>query len=373
MSNSNSSSIYFSGLNGIRAMAALGVVVSHTTLALPQFGLDAFLFGAFNDGKPKGLLLAGFGVSMFFVLSGFLITYLLLKEKEVQEIDIKKFYLRRILRIWPLYYVYLALCLIFMILDHQAFDTSALFFYLFYAANVPFILGNGIGLVAHYWSLGVEEQFYMFWPWVVKKIKNSWLVPITAASIVILVMAKLVLHVLTPNSILESAIHITRFHCMMIGALGALLYYNENKWFLLVFDNKIAQFFAWIIILLVICNKYHFASIIDNEIISVVTLFVIIGQINKTNRLVNLENSVCDFLGKISYGIYVIHPLIITLLAKFLPPIQAPNMLKYLIIYSLVAGLTILLSFISYKYLESYFLKLKHKFTVVKSSAYKNG
>jgi peptidoglycan/LPS O-acetylase OafA/YrhL len=373
MNDSKPSPIYFSGLNGIRAMAAIGVVISHTTLALPEFGLDAFLFGAFNDGKPKGLLLAGFGVSMFFVLSGFLITYLLLKEKEVQEIDIKKFYLRRILRIWPLYYIYLALCLIFMIFSHQSIDTSALFFYLFYAANVPFILGNGIGLVAHYWSLGVEEQFYMFWPWFIKKVKDSWFIPITLAAIIFLVLAKLALHVLTPNSMLESAIHITRFHCMMIGALGAMLYYNKNNWFLLVFDNKITQLFAWVIILLVIFNKYHFASIIDNEIISVVTLVIIIGQINITNRLVNLENKLCDFLGKISYGIYVIHPLIITLLVKFLPAIQLPTVLKYLFIYGLVLCLTIVFSFLSYKYIESYFLKLKHKFTVVRSSAYKNG
>src|SRR4051812_16240676 len=98
--------LHFSGLNGLRAIAAIAVVFAHTTTGLYSFGLDCFIFGKYPDGNPKSTLLAGFGVSIFFALSGFLITYLLLEEKRQKEINIKNFYIRRILRIWPLYYLY---------------------------------------------------------------------------------------------------------------------------------------------------------------------------------------------------------------------------------------------------------------------------
>src|SRR5271155_5691395 len=98
--------VYFSGLNGLRAIAALSVVFSHTTTSLNQFGLNPFIYGKFPDGTTKTTLLAAFGVTIFFALSGFLITYLLLEEKKTKEINIKNFYIRRILRIWPLYYLY---------------------------------------------------------------------------------------------------------------------------------------------------------------------------------------------------------------------------------------------------------------------------
>ncbi|HWY12027.1 MAG TPA: acyltransferase family protein, partial [Bacteroidia bacterium] len=73
----SSKTIYLPGLNGLRAIAAIAVVISHTTLSLNKFNLDPNIFGSLQNGEPQGLLLAGNGVSIFFVLSGFLITYLL--------------------------------------------------------------------------------------------------------------------------------------------------------------------------------------------------------------------------------------------------------------------------------------------------------
>lgn len=362
--------IYFSGLNGLRAIAAIAVVISHITLGLGSFGLDAHLFGTFADGKPKGLSLAGYGVSIFFVLSGFLITFLLQTEKENAEINIKKFYLRRILRIWPLYYAYLFICVALMIFYNSEIGTINLLFYIFYAPNIPFILGGGIGLVAHYWSLGVEEQFYLFWPWLNKKIDN--LLVLLILLIMSLITIKIALHFLYPNSILEMAIHVTRFHCMMIGGVGAILYKQKHTLFLQLTDNKISQGICWFILFLVAINKYHFASIIDNEIISVVGLVVIIGQINIKNRLINLENSIFDFLGKISYGIYVIHPLLIFLIAKIFVNLEVISFYKYLIVYFVVLMATILTAYLSYTYMEKYFLDFKKRFEVVKSASTNN-
>ncbi len=358
--------IYFAGLNGVRAIAAIAVVISHITIALNDFGLNPHIFGSFNDGTPKGFMLGGYGVSVFFVLSGFLITYLLLCEKDINSISIKKFYVRRILRIWPLYYLYLFISISVILLYGLDFNIKTLMLYLFYAANIPFILEIGLPFIGHYWSLGVEEQFYLFWPWFIKK-TNSLLLPILIITIG-LVGIKLMLHVFYPNSLLESIIHVTRFHCMMIGALGAILLKKDNEFFLKLVDNKLTQSFCWGIIILVAINKFHFISVIDNEIISVVGLFLIIGQIRKRNRIINLENNLFDFLGKISYGIYVIHPLFIFFFSKFLSEIAVNVYWRYFIVYFSILSTTIFISYISFQYFEKIFLKLKKNFVVVNST-----
>ncbi|HQW84441.1 MAG TPA: acyltransferase [Ferruginibacter sp.] len=363
----NNKPIFFPGLNGLRTLAALSVVISHTTLALGKFNLNANFFGMFKNGEPNGLAMAGYGVTIFFVLSGFLITFLLITEKKLQPISIRKFYMRRILRIWPLYYLYLTISIVVILIFGLKLNIHSLFFYLFYAANVPFIINNVIPFIGHYWSLGVEEQFYLFWPWVIKKIKN--LIPINIALIVILFGTKILLHFLFPGSIIETAIQVTRFHCMMIGGLGAIFYSNNNKLFLFISNNKITQVICWMVIFLLIINIYHLASVIDHEIISLVTICIIIGQVKIKNRIINLDTKVLDFLGKISYGIYVIHPLVIFFMAHLLNRVNIPDPTKYVVVYISIISFTIFLSWLSYTYFEKYFMNLKKKFEVVKSSA----
>ena len=363
--------IYLSGLNGIRAIAAIAVVISHTTLRFKDFGLDPYIFGSYDDGNPRTLDLAGYGVSMFFALSGFLITYLLWLEKEKQPIQIKKFYLRRILRIWPLYYTYMALCFITYLVFSVEHNIDSIYYYIFYGANIPFIIGGALPFLGHFWSLGVEEQFYMFWPWV-NKLKKKNIILFVVSSITFLISIKIYLHIFIPNTLLESAIHVTRFHCMLIGAFGAILYKNENQFFIKIATNKIVQLTSWGIMILVVINKFHIASFLDNEFLTIITVVIIIGQITKKG-IINLENSILDFLGKISYGIYVIHPLLIFLFAKLLKDITPFNILNYLIVYVAILSATIILSHFSYKFLETPFLRLKtKKFTVINSSGTRN-
>ncbi len=359
--------VYLSGLNGIRAIAAIAVVFSHIILNLEDFGLYAHFLGTQANGNPQTWNLAGYGVSMFFTLSGFLITYLLWTEKEKQPIQIKKFYLRRILRIWPLYYTYMILCFIVYFIFSIEYNTDSIYYYLFYGANIPFIIGGGLPFLGHFWSLGVEEQFYMFWPWV-NKLKKKNIILFVISLITLLISAKIYLHFFIPNSLLESIIHVTRFHCMLIGALAAILYKNENKLFITITTNKLAQLISWGVMILVAINQFHIASFLDNEFITTITTIIIIGQITKKG-LISLENPILDFLGKISYGIYVIHPLLIFLFSKILKEITPFPILNYFIVFTSILSATIILSHLSYKYLEAPFLRLKNKkFTVINSS-----
>ncbi len=364
--------LHFSGLNGLRAIAALSVLFSHATLGLSSLGLNSHVFGTYPDGNPKTTLLAGFGVSIFFALSGFLITYLLLEEKRTGEINIRNFYIRRVLRIWPLYYLYFILTILTLIVYGLPIEETSIFFYVFLMANVPFILGRTIEFLGHYWSLGVEEQFYSFWPWIIKKSKS--ILKVTAFICIALVLLKVVLRladILTnegePNWLYET-LHVTRFQCMLIGAIGAILYFQKSALFLKVTDNLVAQSISWVVIFLVAINNFHVVSFLDNEIISVVTVFLIIGQIQKTKRIVNLDTAFFDFIGKISYGIYVIHPLVIFYLSKAMAFSNKTNPLNYLLVYLSVLLTTITLAYLSYEFFEKRFLFLKVKYSTIKSS-----
>lgn len=360
--------LHLTGLNGIRAIAALGVVISHITLALPQFGIDKSLAGDFS----KGLDLAGFGVSMFFCLSGFLITYLLLKEKEAtQKVDITKFYARRVLRIWPLYYLYLFISCAFLAWQGSIDNQSQLPYYIFLAANVPYILGKGISLVGHYWSLGVEEQFYMFWPFVAR-LSKRWFFVASLTIAVAMLLAKAAIRFSVPNfdsSVVYQAIHVTRFHCMLFGAVASILYNDQNRLFLALTQNIGVQLLAWFSLLLIIINKFHIASFIDNELVSLITVVLIIGQITKKNNIVSLDKKLFNFFGKISFGVYVIHPLLIALFVKVFILIDCNLYLRLMLVYTSIISATTALAYLSYNYYEKPFLRTKRKYTVIESQA----
>jgi peptidoglycan/LPS O-acetylase OafA/YrhL len=364
--------IFLSGLNGIRTIAAIGVLISHVNLALPKFNIKNFsLFGFSNEGKTKGWMLGEHGVTMFFVLSGFLITYLLLKEyKKTNTINIKAFYVRRALRIWPLYYFYLLITILisFFILSSELPSPLSLFFYSFFLANVPFINENALPALDHFWSIGVEEQFYLFWPFLFlffnKRFKS-----IIILLILLQALFRIYIWYKFPFSTIALLSVVNRFDCMMFGGLGALFYLEKSK--LISFLNrKFAQYFSWLIILLLVVNKLNFFnSIIEIFLIGFVTMCIIIGQIGIENRIVNLENKIMSYLGKLSFGIYVYHPLLILLFSHFFKNKGYFSEITFaFMLFIIILGLTIIISHFSYFYFENRFLKLKSKFSIIHST-----
>ncbi len=364
-----SDKIYLPGLNGIRAIAALSVAFSHINNRLDYYNLP----------KSELLDLANFGVTIFFTLSGFLITYLLLKEIEkTGSIDVKKFYMRRVLRIWPLYYLYLFIVICITGIENVQWP---ILFYLFILPNfknsfngvIATIVGSRtlVFMVGHYWSLGVEEQFYAFWPWIVKKSKlfYKFLIYFPIAYVVLKVALKLG-H--APNGLL-TFFHYTRFGCLTIGALGAYLYYNNSPKVQWVISKAWLEVLAWIMLLIIGFNKFHLASVIDHEIISVVTLIIIFNQIGNPKRLISLENKLFDYLGKISFGLYVYNPLVIYGMSFLVNQFVIENqILKQVLIYTAVVPAIVLVAHISYNYYEKRFLKLKFNYTTVHSAASKS-
>lgn len=352
------SKLFLPGLNGLRAIAALSVILAHTSEILVENRFfKSNYFGHFG----------GYSVTIFFTLSGFLITYLLLKEIELHaKIDVKKFYTRRILRIWPLYFLYLFLVVLVM----KFSVPNTIWYYILIFPNIPFALhlaGNSIitiPLLIHYWSLGVEEQFYAFWPWLLKyssKIKQT---------IIIFCLGyfglKIGMSLLNAPIVWQSILLHTRFCCLGIGGIGACLYF-ENSHILKMANKKIIEFIAWLIIILFLTNQIRIFSIVNNEVISIMVVILIFNQINNPKPLLPLENKYFDYLGKISFGLYIYNPLVIYFLSLLMLNNDSKGLLKSISFIALTFFTVILVSHISYFYFEKRFLKLKNRYTTIKS------
>lgn len=308
------------------------------------------------------------GVTLFFVISGFLITYLLLNEKgQKTDVHVPKFYLRRILRIWPLYFLYLAIALTY---SHNWADPN-IWYYLLFLANIPIALGIGILPIAHYWSISVEEQFYLFWPWIVKKWGGyKKLTYISISVLLIWVLTKWGLFLFAGKCDAYRFFQCSRFDCMMIGSIGAILYFTKSKFLFKVINCR----WLGMICLLLIAFSQPWADIIPAparpQALALLSLFAIFGQLGDT-PIISLENRLFDHVGKISYGIYIIHPLLIFLFSNVYPylGITLNDIWLSILYYCVITISTIAIAWLSYRYIESPFLRLKNRFAIVQSQS----
>ena len=358
----NQERLYLPGLNGIRVVAALTVLFGHMWAPFGDWGLGE---PAFHVHWPQG------PVTTFFVISGFLITYLLMNEVgKTGDVSIGKFYMRRILRIWPLYYGYMVLALI-VVAAFNGEITSAAWFYTFFSGNISHAIGLGIIPLYHFWSLGVEEQFYAWYPWMVKFNKKHILYAVCGLC-VLWFGTKLGLYLFVGKGLAYRIFSVTQFDCMMLGAAGAIMCYRGTEWFKRLCCNKWVAITAWILFFTSGIWSTYLPSPITYEVIALVSLIVIMaGLVWKPI----LENKVMNYLGKISYGIYVIHPVLLYAGTRLLSDVliryegtQIQGGVCFALIFIGITGLSIGLAALSYKHFEMPFLRMKDKFSVVKST-----
>jgi peptidoglycan/LPS O-acetylase OafA/YrhL len=372
--------VFFPGLNALRFFAALCVIISHIELIKGSFGFKHYWNNVliFNLG--------GLGVYFFFVLSGFLITFLLLKEKEqAGAIRIRQFYLRRILRIWPLYY---AICILgFFILpyfkaiaipylreDFQAHFGTNLVLYLLILPNLAFSLYQAVPHIGQTWSIGVEEQFYLGWPWLIAKAKNVFRSLLIVIGLIVLLK---VLVLLLGNffggqdwyPVLKRFVAMSKFECMAIGGIGAYFLYTKNEKILrYMCDGRL----FWLSLLGIPLLIYFTPAKIQDSIHLVysVLFLIIIMYISGNTRIAGrLETRYFSYLGKISYGIYMYHFIIIPIVMYLYnrSGLELGELSCNLILYTAITGLTILVSGLSYALFEERFIRLKDRFTVIRS------
>lgn len=270
--------------------------------------------------------------------------------------------MRRILRIWPLYYTILLLSFLLFNVDYSG-KTIALCLTIF--LNVAHAIGAGWSSSPQVWSIGVEEQFYLFWPLFLTLIPEKR-IPIFL--ILFFVGYTLFPHVIgfinirtfqndEAGIIINKFFWSTKFNCMSVGALVGFLYAKKSHWLLYINNNFVAYSSIALSILCWI-GGVEFKHFTDEfySLIFVVALFNIVDNPN-----INIDNKISSFIGKISYGIYMYHWIIIFFVLKYLP--LPENVLLYNVtLYSSAIFGTILISWLSYISLEKYFLNIKKRF-----------
>jgi peptidoglycan/LPS O-acetylase OafA/YrhL len=309
------------------------------------------------------------GVTGFFVLSGFLITRLLLAELDsTGTISFSSFYARRTLRIFPAYYAFVICSLILDTLRGQPWSPLVIFTGFGYGMNYYNAFFDHQGPIAHAWSLAVEEQFYLLWPVAVCLLMRSGRLHaarVLGAVIVLVVMWRSYLYMVLGSgpAYVYNAFE-TRIDSLAIGCLIALL--SDHPGFLSAAGRVATR--AWqplVTLSLILLSRmggslpYHYSIglTVDSFLMGIFILQVL--QLH-TRRLWSwLEMSAVKFVGKISYPIYLWH-LVGAGVGRYTP---GPPLVQ--VLAALTA--TVLLASCSYFFLEYPFLKLKERFTPCKA------
>jgi len=347
------SRVQFPGLNTLRFYAALAVIIEHVSI---QFPTTTTLFRVIT----LFFLNAQHAVNLFFVLSGFLITFLLLNERMISgEIQIRNFYLRRALRILPLYYWVILLGLvIFPIVLGSSYPLTALPRHRLLLALS--LLPNFASLTApmiHMWSIGVEEQFYAFWPWAVRSDRI-----LLRACFGIIIIKLLLTPIIVAFYDKEAIImfYSLRFECMAIGALGAYVYsanHHVLKWVYHRWVQVLALVaFACLVLFSVPINTYN------TMWSSLVHIVLIMNVATNPQSILRLNYPLAEKLGEISYGLYLYHFPILYLIyiAAYRTGVTGLWTSPFLLLGVALAS-TWAIAFVSYRWFETPFLNLKKK------------
>ncbi len=312
------------------------------------------------------------GVSLFFVLSGFLITYLLLQEQsDNSHIHLGRFYMRRVLRIWPLYYSVVLLA--FFVLPHfytqlgwdqNFYDHffTKLMFYVLILPNVCLALFPEVLAANQLWSIGVEEQFYLVWPLLVVLFRRNLLwvfVTILAGKSLLTVgLNHIVVH--APGlDWLNVTVRQFEIEKLTIGSIGAYWLFNEKKDILRWIYHPVTRAVGWLGLLGF--ATFHVRVKFYSIILGFLLLIVLMNMCRR--KQLWTDHPLISYLGKISYSMYMIHQFVILAVLSVAKP-HFKGVSFQVVMYAASLPLTALVSIASYEWLEKPFLRLKTRFEV---------
>ena len=304
------------------------------------------------------------GVTIFFTLTGFLLARVLIREARKQgEISIKNFYIRRILRIWPLYFLFILACLSLSLFSQNPtihlIEIPFLLTFTYNLGQIYYLLPHSFATIT--WSLSVEEQIYLFFPWAMKKIGSKyfhyWLYSIAVIGLFARVLEQVLQYHRIPNTL-------GYLDVIIIGTFFALYEERIQSWFSYRSTAKLVASVAFIV--LYICyyrsiDTASFGKVIAPDITALVAILLILifRQIKKIDSIRAVKT--LGYLGRRSYGMYLFHWVIINVM--FGRNILYSDATGFSLMGSLSAlTATILLSLFSYKYFEQPFLTFRRRF-----------
>ncbi|HMR81687.1 MAG TPA: acyltransferase [Niabella sp.] len=367
--------IYFANLDALRSIACLFVLVSHIfwdflTKHFSESWIISNSFAEFFLGN------GGLGVRIFFGLSGFLITYLIIKEiQKAGRLNIRHFYIRRILRIWPVYFL-----VVFFAFGIYYFSKTPIYekpvmsilflsnYDLVRILNDSSIYPNGI--LSLTWSVSVEEQFYLIWPLVLAIIPISKLLIVLCGVILTSVVFSIV-----NDADLNLIYHHTVSNFIFLGGGAFVAFIVLNRPVLIQklskIDSKQWSIFFIIGLAFMIFSKKILFSIKGGSafyffVSAVVIASVILNQVANVKRPFNLSRS--GFLvkmGKYTYGLYMYHRIAMFLLSLLFSKFFILPSVSSDLLYSVLAFfLAFIISYYSFHIIERPILKWKDRFSI---------
>lgn len=335
-------------------------------------------FKSYYTHFPELFQLAELSVTFFFVLSGFLITYLIVNDIDRKTYSIRAFYKKRIFRIWPLYYLIVILGLFVIpnipFLEYHTehigninelspeVSRNLKISYLLFVPHIA-VFFDVVSYLAHTWSIGSEEQFYLIWPILVKLFHRRviWLCLVFIAAIAII---KIALFSAEMN-ILYAYVDISRMNAMITGGLAAMVFRHKNKRivsrFYRFFTTKWLEFLS-IILVVVVFFCHQSLGLLEHDLFVIVSAILILNAATNERTMIKLErSSTLAYLGRISYGIYMYHPIIIGICLHLLANYTDKYLASFssnLVLHGVVLAATIAVSSVSYQLVESKLIRL---------------
>src|ERR1700733_1217707 len=364
-------------LDIVRFLAFLLVFLDHTVPNSPDPRVASVLRGF----APMFYASAGacrFGLSLFFTLSAFLISELLLREREATgAVRVKQFNIRRILRIWPLYYLAVSIGVVVALLpgDHRGELVQMGWFAIFMGSCYSLIRGGTATPMGQLWSISVEEQFYLFAPWVVKLFNRRVLY--VFCLILILIANGWLYHLgrVFANDLRVWTNPFVQFQCFAAGILLSLFV-----------RGQVLRTTYWQRLLLLVCAwscwfyashnlHFRFRNGSDNPgSLALIGAYALgtVGCVLLLLAFLNVDQKLLPrwaiYLGRISYGLYVFHELSLYLVTHIIfGHISSFASPLYFLKAILTLGLNVIIAIVCYRYFETPFLRMKRRYTVIQS------
>ena len=366
---------YFAALDVVRFLAATMVLVTHAFDHWTDVpGIQAITTDA-ASGQPlwwatrlRGLT-GNFnaGVDLFFLLSGFLITYLLLAERaRFGHIDLKAFYVRRVLRIWPLYY----LCVAMVPVLHEYYNEPVpnIWQFIVFAGNFNLMHHNWSSTaVNHLWSICIEEHFYLIWPLLVGLTPVRRLPTVFGAVILLSVVTRFYYFSFVPNSHMALYLHtLCRWDILALGSLFAYAAYFRT---IRLRVPRAARVLIYLGGALLFINDVYgewntiFTALTKRYVYALLAAFALGHILYAPDTMVRWRRQTpIHYVGKVSYGIYMYHGFVILLLAQEYPWFHDRFFIGWVLLF------TLLLATISYELIEKPLLRLKKHFDAFRAS-----
>jgi peptidoglycan/LPS O-acetylase OafA/YrhL len=358
-------------LDVLRFFAFLGVFIFHAAPRTMDFynaaGTPPWLSNLLNSIFGAG----AYGVDLFFALSAYLITSLLLRERAATgALDLRGFYVRRILRIWPLYLAFVAFAaLATTVIPEQHLPVRYVVGYSLLAGNWTYVFyGLPASFAIPLWTVSIEEQFYLAWPLALRKATIQTMAAIAVGLLVVANMWRIGLAI---SGAPVEAMEYNTFTRLDPIALGILIALSSHKLSAVSRRGRVALLCggiaSWIA-----AYGFSVASVapkistwqlaIAHPLTALASVAILLSAMGSQHPL--FSNKPLLYLGKISYGLYVLHEFAHFCAARFIRASTPRTVIAQSVIG---LALTILLAAVSYRWLESPFLRLKERFAHVQS------